>query len=305
MRNTRILELGSMILVLFDILITLEQEIKLVWRRPMNVASVLYLVNRYFVLVQTVFYVISGLNPSYSGACEHLSIYSNIWSVPFVLTSLHSLVILRLTALFRPQPIVVIFLWALLLVSFASTLAVAGLLSSQVSVIPSPVPSHAGCFFTLLKTSYGVISNPGVIWIPSIIVELVVSTFAAAKLIPLLTHSRKSPFIVVLFRNNILYCLARISLMVLNTLLFTLQVNLDTLGMGLSEPQLCIASVFSSRQFLSMREVMYKDEEEEKSDWSGSSGEALGWGKTDEAGSSEDGLDSWGTTPSVSSASMN
>jgi len=131
--NTRILELGSMILVSFDVLITLDKEVRLVWNRPLNTASVLYFINRYFVLVQTALYLVSGFTPYPSQTCDRLSVYTNVWSVPLILTSVQGLVVSRLHALFRQQPIARVFSWGMLLVSFAITVALAGMLSPQVS----------------------------------------------------------------------------------------------------------------------------------------------------------------------------
>ncbi|KZT60615.1 hypothetical protein CALCODRAFT_531455 [Calocera cornea HHB12733] len=146
MRTERFLELGSLILVAFDITITLNKEIRLVWKRPINTLTLVYLANRYFVLIQAVLYVLSGLGNTLSpGVCQRLNVFTNIWSVPLVLTSIQSLVVLRLSALFKAQPTIVITLWSSLLIAFVATLAMAGLLYSSFQVL-TPPDAWGGCF---------------------------------------------------------------------------------------------------------------------------------------------------------------
>ncbi|KAL1941653.1 hypothetical protein VTO73DRAFT_7092 [Trametes versicolor] len=53
--KTRYAELASTVIILFDHLITLDQEINLIWRAHWGLGKVLFLINRYYALVIVIF----------------------------------------------------------------------------------------------------------------------------------------------------------------------------------------------------------------------------------------------------------
>lgn len=87
-RNTYDIQFAVMAVTFYDILVTLDDEVALVWKRqPWNLASLAYLVNRYFVLIQSVINIVTVLDPSLSpSSCTSLNIYADIWSIPIIIT---------------------------------------------------------------------------------------------------------------------------------------------------------------------------------------------------------------------------
>ncbi|KAF8889944.1 hypothetical protein BD779DRAFT_1671685 [Infundibulicybe gibba] len=55
-QTTNYLVAASATLLIFDHIITVEQEVALIWRRPWNISSLLYIWNRYYALISLVIY---------------------------------------------------------------------------------------------------------------------------------------------------------------------------------------------------------------------------------------------------------
>ncbi|KAF8870291.1 hypothetical protein BD779DRAFT_1792136, partial [Infundibulicybe gibba] len=55
-RTTNYLVAASATVIIFDHIITIEQEVALIWRRPWNITSLLYIWNRYYALISLVIY---------------------------------------------------------------------------------------------------------------------------------------------------------------------------------------------------------------------------------------------------------
>ncbi|KAH9481914.1 hypothetical protein JR316_0006444, partial [Psilocybe cubensis] len=79
--------IGAFCIYGWECLVCLPKEYKLIWRRPMNLSSVLYVANRYFGLVQFALVVTLATDVWTPSACSHIFLFEPIGALISVVLS--------------------------------------------------------------------------------------------------------------------------------------------------------------------------------------------------------------------------
>jgi len=175
------MQFAAMVVNIHDVILTFDDEVEFVWSRPWKVATLLYLCNRYFVLIESVLNVVGWLDSWLApGPCVSLNVLSAVWAPPVVITLVEALLVLRVCTLFCNQRPIVIGLSALLFSSTFISLVFSVLMTPAIRYLASPLPPLYGCQY---YNSIGAEMLQTWIWIPSIVVEIVLVSLTVFKTI--------------------------------------------------------------------------------------------------------------------------
>jgi len=159
--------------LLWDILITLDQEVTHIWSSHWNIPKVLYLATRYYGLFNTIFNTVVPMLPNLSVSfCTAWSWFIGFSGAVFFTTTVNLIFLLRLRALYHRNRKAVIFLTLLYVVEFITevTITIITIKDVHMSPIPAGLPL-TGCYS----------SSPGhltlVSWIPCLAVACVFFAF--------------------------------------------------------------------------------------------------------------------------------
>ncbi|KZO90160.1 hypothetical protein CALVIDRAFT_603168 [Calocera viscosa TUFC12733] len=263
-RNAYYMQFASMVVNVYDILITLDKEIDLVWNRPWKATTLLYLCNRYFVVIESILNVVSWVDSWLSPAqCLSLNILTSVWAAPVAITVIETILVIRVCVLFCHQRSVVIALSALLFSSTVILIVFSAILSRALGYAPSLDPPLYGCLYT---NSVGAEMLQTWIWIPSIVVEVVL---VALTIFKTCEHLRGSSGVrsalTIILRDGCLYFIVVLALMITNAVV--LGVLTDGYEGALLQPDLSISSVLCSRMLLNLRESIYRMKDAEAHEW--------------------------------------
>ncbi|KZT60637.1 hypothetical protein CALCODRAFT_95397 [Calocera cornea HHB12733] len=263
-RNTYDIQFAAMALTVYDIILTFEREVKLVWRGSWNLASLLYLATRYYTLVESVLNIVTVLDPSLSpGECTSFNLYADIWSIPIIVTLIEAILVLRVCALYGNTWRIKVTLWSLLAGSFITTATLSGVVSPALMPIASPVPSVVGCFFFNDDLAERLLS---MIWIPSLVVEVILFGLTALRTFQHVRAQVRTPVLTVILKDGCLYFFTIFALMLLNAVFYGVPNQTGAYEAAFLEPELCISSVLCSRLFLNLRQVLYRHKTEDRTE---------------------------------------
>jgi len=260
-------QFACLALVAYDIVITIDDELEHVWRQRFSLASILYLANRYFVLIESMLQVVTALDPWVSPAtCKSLSLLVEVWSIPIIVTLTEGILVLRVAALYRNTRSVVIPLLLLLLFSFITSATLAGILSSDTIPVPSSLPSFVGCFYGTTQNRDNALFSAT--WMPGLIVEVVLIILILCKTVQHVRTSIATPVLTIILRDGCMYFAVVFALMLGNAIIYNLPTNMvGEYQTILLQPELSIASVLCSRLFLNLRTSLSPREQVTTSFW--------------------------------------
>jgi len=171
---------------------------------------VVYLVNRYGVLLQASLNLVAILDYNLDiVSCENWNLFSN-WSIPAVMCCLEATLALRVVALWLNKRIIKLVVWTIWLLATAAMFVLMGLSVRGSYGVPSPDPPVLGCQISGTPTME---STFWLVYLPSIIFETVVAGLTLSRAI----HHRKvlqtAPLLLVLVRDGFLYFMIVLALM--------------------------------------------------------------------------------------------
>jgi hypothetical protein len=131
--------MSATVWLVWDIAITMDQEINLIWSTQWTLPKFLYLAARYYGLFNTLFNTIVTIYPTLSVPfCSVWSWFVGFSGAVFFTTTVNLILLLRLRALYHRSPKVVIFLTALYIIEFLTEVAVTVLTLKDVHMSPKP-----------------------------------------------------------------------------------------------------------------------------------------------------------------------
>ncbi|KAL7284254.1 hypothetical protein PYCCODRAFT_1430119 [Trametes coccinea BRFM310] len=173
--KTRYAELASTVIILFDHIITLDQEINLIWRSQFSLGKVLFLVNRYYALCVVLFnnYALFNTNNLTDSFCLSWFKWQG-WTgvITFVIAEL--ILQLRLYALYFRDKRILALMATVCLGAAASSAYVMAHALSHISSVAVKLP-HTGS--TVCMPS-GLPGNFFALWIPMLVSESVLCGLA-------------------------------------------------------------------------------------------------------------------------------
>jgi len=244
------LNIASAALVTFDAFLTLEQEIRLVWRGRWGIPSVLYILIRYGSVVQAALNIVGQVDYKLTGdACLAWALLSS-WSIPVVMMLVEAMLALRVAALYLNNRLVVAVLFVGWLGAATAMLALMGLSVAGVTPVPSSAPPTLGCN---INSSSSPAAPYWTLWLPSLIFETTAALLTLARALVHRDIIMNTPLLLVLVRDGFLYFFVIFALMLANLVICLTTNELYYSWMG--QPSISIAACMVVRLFLNLRQT--------------------------------------------------
>ncbi|KAG8928911.1 hypothetical protein FRC01_005193 [Tulasnella sp. 417] len=198
---TRYMILVGFVVLIYDHLLTLVEEVEFVWRRPKNLISWIFLGNRYLTPVVLAIDIYDKL-----GGAKGLSVPVIVtWVIGEIVfhfgshASVHGLVVIRVNALWGNRPAIRWFLYGSWFAYFVTTLSIALAAAIQKIETFHPDPVINICFSIVGHFVLWV-------WVPPIMLECILFGFTVAKAFNQNRRAISStPIAYVLYRDGALY----------------------------------------------------------------------------------------------------
>ncbi|KAF9033055.1 hypothetical protein BDZ89DRAFT_947948, partial [Hymenopellis radicata] len=130
----------------YDYLLTLDQEVELVWRAKWNVTKILYLATRYLPFVDIVVVLWHQVMPNMSLNDCSVAYKINGWMITLGISLAEAILTLRTWAVWNRHPYLTTAMPALFIAILTSTLVVIGLFLDSLQFVLLPIPDFKGCF---------------------------------------------------------------------------------------------------------------------------------------------------------------
>jgi len=185
-------------LVTYDAFLTLDDEIRLIWRRKWGLDTVLYFLNRYGVPIHAGLNIVTILDADLSqGACYSWNVSSS-WTLPIVLLLIESILLMRVSSMYSTRG-VTISLVVLYISTAATMLAITGVVMEGVAAGPSPEPVVTGCVLQ------GSTEFFWAMWIPSLVLETTMLVLTIARTARHLRERAETSIIHIILRDGVIY----------------------------------------------------------------------------------------------------
>ncbi|EPQ50397.1 hypothetical protein GLOTRDRAFT_133950 [Gloeophyllum trabeum ATCC 11539] len=271
-QSARYAELASSTIVIYDHLITLDQEIDLIWKASWTPGKVLFLTNRYYVLASVIFnnYVLftthlSDSDFSFNRSHMHsLSLHGNSCVKWFrwqgttgLLVSMIAEIILqlRLYALYHLNRRVLVLMCGAFLVSAGTAAVIMGTVLARISAHSGLIPGLPFCIPVNVPSWFYTF------WIPTLGFESLLCALALFRAFKDF-RSRTSLFqsgrhiVKILIRDSVIYYLIMFATYFTNLIIFlTGNVGVLESGIGFAVTMSC---VMGSRLCLNIRDVHHE-----------------------------------------------
>jgi len=148
---SKYLTVASAAWLLWDMILTMDQEVDLIWlsKPSLTAAKLLFYINRYFVLFVVTLHLKVSFTPEMSNKLCDLSNDFFTFATVANVTTVEAMVLLRVWALYNKDKRVLAGLLSLYTVSLVTTLVVLSVGITASSDITSPAPTIAGCLRVL------------------------------------------------------------------------------------------------------------------------------------------------------------
>ncbi|KZT02828.1 uncharacterized protein LAESUDRAFT_729797, partial [Laetiporus sulphureus 93-53] len=218
-QTIRYSELASSSIIIFDHLLTLDQEYDLIWSSPWSIGKCLFLFNRYYTLITMIFNNYALFSPNISDYfCLHWYRWQG-WTgvISFVVAEL--ILQLRLYALYFLDKRILVFMATTSLIAAAASAAVMGSVLSKIKATAHMFPDHPFCVAT------GISNHFYAFWIPMLVSESVLCGLALARFAQ--THRRGSTLfqtgkrlVESLIRDSVFYFVVMFATYLANAIVF-------------------------------------------------------------------------------------
>lgn len=186
--------------LVYDHLLTLDQEINLIWRGRPGFVSTIFLLNRYIVpciLIVDV-YEQSGVTASSKLFCQIWTVLQGYLTLASFM-SIHAIVAIRVFALHNGRPWVRRFLWTSGTVYFLSSAAVITL--GSIAVVSTLQPYHGACVGTMPWYLW-------ISWLPTVIFESILFILTLLALLSQEDCRSFSKLTRILYLDGMIYFMA-------------------------------------------------------------------------------------------------
>ncbi|TCD67613.1 hypothetical protein EIP91_012178 [Steccherinum ochraceum] len=239
----QVMTLVGFVALVYDHLLTFADEIDYIWRARAGLVSLLFLLNRYLVpLVLAVdIYELFALPDGAAAFCKAWTAAQSLFTVASFL-SIHTIVALRVHALYNGTRWIKFFLWIVGVLYATSSITI--IVVAGVQLIPHIEPPHHGCVGaipTYLWTA----------WLPSVIFESIL--FGLTVNVMIIQDRRRSfnTLTLILYRDGMLYFVAVASCSLFSLLVWAFA---DPTLLGLARYfALALVNLASSRLVLNLK----------------------------------------------------
>ncbi|KAG8819663.1 hypothetical protein FRC19_009624 [Serendipita sp. 401] len=259
---SRYLSAAGMIVVLYDTILTLPDEIRLIWPMPFGVIKAIWFLSRYVVPALIVFSNYQFME-SRGPLSDHLFVLTNCegyvlalaWCINISFAASNWLLLLRVSALWGRKKLVIYPLYAGYVALYIALTVIVGIAGVTMAKNLAYNPIVKLCIFTERIPATLIHSQ----WLPILFdVVIFILTLVKAKQdnIALRKGSRtNAPVLFVLFRDGGIYCIVIIALRIFNFVAWAfLDETMVYLGLGFLWS---IVTTLINRFYLNLRRVAY------------------------------------------------
>jgi len=251
--NVKYTFVAAVVLLLYDTVINLSDEINLIWLQRYSVGKVLYIITRYSCFFDAVVVLWYNFTTNLSSeSCRVLYEMTN-WSMTFGVIICQVVFVIRTYAIWGRSIFVLVYL-CLVLVT-AIVVSIVELNKSNISVIfvPSPSPTVVPCVPILGNNK---------LFICFFIVMVVELNILCLSLSKGFSQWRRSsvPLVNTLYRDGVIYFAVLFSISLMN-LIFVLKTFNTPYFYIVAEPQRVFHSVLASRVIINVRKAFSVDDD--------------------------------------------
>lgn len=260
-RTTRYAQLAASSIILFDHLITLDDEINLVWGSSWSIGKLLFVINRYYTLVSFIFNNYALFGATLTDSFCHRYFQWQGWTGLIGCMIAEVILQMRLYALYYLDKKILTLMASTFLVASAVAAAILGHVLSNLIVTANPLPEVNFCFSLNIPAWFFTF------WIPIIAFESLLCGLALYRGYQTF-RSEGSPFqsgrhlVSILIRDSVLYFLVMFATYFTNMLMW-LAADIDLLEVPIAF-SIALSCCLGNRLILNVRRVN-RDLELEKS----------------------------------------
>jgi len=190
------MEVASIALVVYDYLLTIDDEIDLIWKRTKNLSSVLFFFTRYLPFIDGVVTLLEAVFPNPPASVCRTLVGFRVWLYLFSLIIVQSILVQRTTAIWGQSDKIGSSLFVFMMICFAGMGFIGEQFLESLVFGPSPNPATiSGC----IKTA-----SSRTIWISYLILTIletvifVLTTFKAARQ----ERCKRSPLFIRIYHDG-------------------------------------------------------------------------------------------------------
>ncbi|PPR07619.1 hypothetical protein CVT24_004172 [Panaeolus cyanescens] len=230
-------------MLVYDHLLTLQEEVERIWKQKTSGATILFLINRYGTLLSFIVVLDAFHDPSWPRAvCDRFVMFEGAQTIVFV-GICELIMILRVYALYGRSAIVLVFLMAL----WCAQIVMSGIGIHTGWAVPSPPDLNTGCILDGDNTLF--LS----LWVAPLVTDTFIFALTLWRIRRYKRRVRSTPLVQIFLRDGIMYFFAIFSANFLNFMIYVLAPS-DLKPVGASFSQL-LTSVMISRLVLNLRAV--------------------------------------------------
>ncbi|KAK0473745.1 hypothetical protein IW261DRAFT_1503180 [Armillaria novae-zelandiae] len=219
-RSTRCAALASGVIVLFDHLITLNDEIELIWRSPWSMGKILFIINRYYTLSSVIFNCYGLFTTSLSDSFCHRFFQWQGWTGLIACMIAEVVLQMRLYALYLLNKKVLALMVTSFIICSACAAVIMGIVLSSISPALSILPGTSICAPSNIPDYFYAF------WIPTIVFESLLCGLALFRGFQTfrsdgLLFSSGRQLVSILIRDSVFYFVVMFATYLTNLLVWT------------------------------------------------------------------------------------
>ncbi|KAH9829842.1 uncharacterized protein C8Q71DRAFT_887647 [Rhodofomes roseus] len=263
-QTIRYSELASSTIIIFDHLLTLSQEYKLIWTAPWSIGKFLFLINRYYTLLTVIFnnYALfsNNLNDTVMSRVGASTLADSFAAVHVLTQAYHFILLLRLYALYFLNKRMLVFMVANSIIAWAASAGIIGSLLANITATAHPFPMYPKPFCA----ASGLSAYAYAFWIPMLVSECVLCALAVSRFVHM-HHTRTGAtlfqngrrLVEALIRDSVWYFVVIFATYLANTIVFVVGTATEIeIPIGFS---VAFACVLANRLCLSARGMVRRE----------------------------------------------
>ncbi|KLO09660.1 hypothetical protein SCHPADRAFT_1000121 [Schizopora paradoxa] len=246
--NVKYTFLSAIVLLLYDAVINLSDEISLIWRQRWSFGKVLYIVTRYGCFIDAAVALLYGFSASLSiESCRAVYQIAN-WMMTFGVHICQVVLILRTYAIWDRNRVLLAYLCTVQLGAIIASIILLYFSNRSVVFVPSPSPALVSCVPILRDNK---------LFIDYCLVLVVESNFLIILLVKGISQWRikSTPLVHALYRDGIVYFVVLFSVSLINVIFVERAFNTPYFYIA-TEHQRVFISIFASRLIMNVRKAV-------------------------------------------------
>ncbi|KAJ7031688.1 hypothetical protein C8F04DRAFT_1109448 [Mycena alexandri] len=249
---TRFAQLASSAIIIFDHLITLDEEVELIWKSSWSMGKALFVINRYYTLLSVIVNNYALFSPTLTDAFCLRFFHWQGWTGLLACMIAEVILQMRLYALYFLNKKVLALMVATFIISSASSAAIMGTVLRGITATAHPLPGTTFC------VPFGVPSYFFAFWVPIIVFESLLCGLALFRGFQTFRASGSAfqsgrHLVAILIRDSVLYFLVMFATYFTNMLVWvSASPNLLEIPIAFS---VALSCCLGNRMILNVREV--------------------------------------------------